>query len=70
MKSRTNKGNKTSTIQIRVSAYERYIIDELQEMDGGFNLSDFVRKSLHEYGKIKGIRESSVGVGNFRIMGE
>ena len=67
MKSRI-KENKNSTIQIRVSPYEQYIIKELQDRPEGFNVSDFVRKSLHEYGKLKGITENSVGIGNFTIV--
>ena len=67
MQSRTKRENKTSTIQIRVGSYEKYIIKELQDRPEGFNLSDFVRKSLHELGKIKGIDQESVGVGKFRI---
>lgn len=69
MKSRIQKENKTSMIQIRVGAYEKHIIKELQEQPDGFNMSDFVRKSLHEYSKIKGITRDSVGVGKFRIGG-
>lgn len=69
MKSRTIKKNKTSTIQVRISPHERQIINELQAMNEGFNLSDFVRKSLHEYGKIKGITVESMGIGSFRITG-
>ena len=53
---RDMKEHKNSTIQIRISPDERHVIDKLQEMPGGFNLSDFVRKSLHAYGKIKGIQ--------------
>ena len=67
MKFRTTNTNKTSTIQVRVGAHERHIIDSLQKQSEGFNLSDFVRKSLHEYGKIKGISEKSKGISNFRV---
>ena len=61
------KEKKDIALQIRITRSEKFMIDQLRELDPNVNISRLFREKLSEECEKMGIKRKDVGIGKFKI---